>query len=101
MLDRFRKQWHVFRADPAGERFQRRYRRNTARSGFARKTIVIGAGFAVLLIGIVLLVLPGPGLVLMLLGGGLMAEESLIVARCLDKLDVAFQRARARWWRTT
>ena len=96
MFEGLRKQWRVFRADPSGERFQRRYRRNTARSGMVRKFAVIGGGLALLLIGIALLVLPGPGMLLILLGAGFVAEESLIAARVLDRLDLAVQRVRAR-----
>jgi len=101
MFDRLRKQWRVFRADPAGERFQRRYKRNTARAGMVRKFAVIGGGLALLVIGIALLVLPGPGLLLMLLGAGFVAEESLIAAKMLDRLDLVFQRIRARWRKKT
>ena len=96
MFEGLRKQWHVFRADPAGERFQRRYRRNTARAGMVRKFAIIGGGVVLLLIGIALLVLPGPGLLLMLLGAGLIAEESSIAARLLDRIDLAVHRIRAR-----
>lgn len=96
MFEGLRKQWHVFRADPAGERFQRRYRRNTARAGMVRKFAIIGGGTVLLLIGIALLVLPGPGMLLILLGAGLVAEESLIAARALDRLDLTVQRLRAR-----
>ncbi len=96
MFDGLRKQWHVFRADPAGERFQRRYRRNNARTGMVRKFAVIGGGLALLLIGVALLVLPGPGLLLMVIGAGLIAEESSIAARLLDRIDLAVHRVRAR-----
>ena len=97
MFERLRKQWQVFRADPAGERFQRRYRRHTVRAGMARKIIVIVGGLVLIAAGIVLLVLPGPGLLLMLLGAGFVGEESLIAARMLDRIDVVFQRLRNRW----
>ncbi|MGH8173247.1 MAG: PGPGW domain-containing protein [Rhodanobacteraceae bacterium] len=96
MFEGLRKQWRVFRADPAGERFQRRYRRNKARAGLVRKFAIIGGGLALVVIGIALLVLPGPGLLLMLLGAGLIAEESQVAARLLDRMDLAVQRFRAR-----
>lgn len=96
MFEGLRKQWHVFRADPAGERFQGRYRRNTARAGTLRKVLTIGGGLVLLVVGIALLVLPGPGVLFILLGAGFVAEESLIAARALDRIDLALHRWRAR-----
>ena len=50
-----------------------------------------------MLAGVVMLVMPGPGLLAMILGAALIAEESLIAARLLDRLDRFFTRQYARW----
>jgi tellurite resistance protein TerC len=101
MFTTLRQHWHAFRADPPGQRFQRRYsRRNAPRSGVWRKLLVIVAGFVVLAIGIVMLVLPGPGSLVMVLGAALIAEESLFASRLLDRCDLRIHgwiaKARAR-----
>ena len=57
-----------------------------------RKLLTLVAAPALIVAGIVLLVLPGPGLLLILLGAGLIAEESLLAARLLDRIDLAISR---------
>lgn len=61
-----------------------------------RKLLPIVAALALIVAGIVLLVLPGPGLLLILLGAGLIAEESLLAARMLDRTDLANSRPTRR-----
>jgi hypothetical protein len=97
MFTTLRQHWHAFRADPPGQRFQRRYRRrNARRSGVWRKLLVIGGGLALLAIGIVMLVLPGPGLLVILIGALLIAEESLFASQRFDRIDAWYSRRRAR-----
>lgn len=43
-----------------------------------------------------MLVLPGPGLLLILLGAALIAEESLVAARMLGRIDLAISRRTRR-----
>lgn len=97
MFDTLRDHWRTFRADPAGERFQRRHRRHAARSGLPRKVLVILAGLALIVLGLAMIVLPGPGLLAILVGAGLLAEESLFAARLLDRIDLAISRRVERW----
>ena len=47
-------------------------------------------------IGAILLVLPGPGLPILLLGGGLIARESALAARVLDWAEVRLRAVVAR-----
>jgi putative transmembrane protein PGPGW len=89
MLESLRKQWRAFRADPPGERFQLRHERRRK----ARRTLAVRLawiGFAVFLVGvgIVLVPAPGPGFLVILFGAALLAEESLLVARGLDRAEV-------------
>lgn len=89
-----------------GERFQERYARaKRARHGRSTKGRIarLVLGVLALLVGAVLMVIPGPGLPFIFLGGGLLATESLVVARGMDWLEVRFRAisrwARARWAR--
>ncbi|HEY0179723.1 MAG TPA: PGPGW domain-containing protein [Dokdonella sp.] len=101
-LARLRSTWRAFRALPAGTRFRRVYeRRRGRRGGWPRRVLVVAAGCAALAAGVAMLVLPGPGLLVMLLGAGLIAGESLVAARLLDRIDLAVERGVERWraWR--
>jgi hypothetical protein len=51
--------------------------------------------------GLVLCVIPGPGLPLVIIGAGLLADVSRPVARALDGLEVRIRKLIARgrrWW---
>jgi uncharacterized protein (TIGR02611 family) len=80
-----------------GQRFQDHYRHEkeakSGRSSSGRIWRLI-LGLAAVIVGAVLCVIPGPGLPFIFLGGGLLAAESLIVARVMDWLEL---RVRAVW----
>ena len=93
-----REFWKIKRGRP-GHRFkdhhahQQRSRRGHAqRRGIWRLVL----GIASLVVGLILCVIPGPGLPFIFLGGGLLASESLAVARVMDWLELRV-RAVARW----
>ncbi len=97
-----KRQWQHFKDTPCGRRFQTRYRmRRSQNGGVTRKILLSSAGTLLILVGVALLVLPGPGLLVMAIGGALIAEESLLAARSLDRLDVFLSRWHGRWraWR--
>ena len=81
-----------------GKRFQERYRERQARgkSGLVRRWLFLGGGTVVLLAGLFFLPAPGPGFLILFLGGGLIAQESLIAARALDWIEIRL-RAIASW----
>lgn len=54
--------------------------------GLARALAIFG-GFAVLAAGLLMLVAPGPGVIVLALGAALVAEESLLMARLLDRAE--------------
>lgn len=98
MFEALQRHWRAFRDEPAGARFQRRYRRRAARpSSWLRRLCVMLIAAGLIALGLVMLVLPGPGLLALLAGAGLIAEESLLVARLLDRIDLAVSRRIARW----
>jgi hypothetical protein len=97
-----RQTWQAFKEAEPGERFVRLYYRREARpSGWQRSTF-LGLGVLLMLIGVVMMAAPGPGTVVFLLGAAVAAQESLRVARVMDRTEVGLWRAArfARaWWR--
>ena len=51
-----------------------------------RRVFLIIAGFTLLLVGIVMLVTPGPGMVVILLGLGLLAAEFVWARRLMERI---------------
>ncbi len=101
MFEALQRHWRAFRDEPVGKRFQRRYRRRAERpSGWLRKIGVLAAAAGLIIAGLAMLVLPGPGLLALLLAAVLIAEESLLAARLLDRADLAVHRRLARRRRT-
>jgi hypothetical protein len=94
-------EWKQFTADPPGHRFERRYER--LRGGGPHRTALrIAAGLVLLVIGVVLLFIPGPGTPVILGGVGLFAGDSRRLARLLDRGEPPARRLVARaagWWR--
>lgn len=102
MFGSMKARWRTFVAVPRGKRFAAHHTR--AHRPDAPKWMRIATltlGFVLLVLGIVMIVLPGPGLLAIIAGGVLIAEESSTAARVLDRLDLAAARAGARWraWR--
>lgn len=61
-----------------------------------RKIFITIVGFTVLLIGLALLVLPGPGIPLLIIGLGLLAAEYEWAQRHLDKANHHYQTQKQR-----
>ena len=66
---------------PSGRRFRAHYERMRAKPGMWRTVIAIGGGLVLIALGIVMLVTPGPGLIVAAIGAALIAGESLVAAR--------------------
>ena len=90
-----RSSWRELRAAPPGQRFRRRYFQHRDSTGGWHRVLVIGAAGTLLLAGAAMLVLPGPGLITLLVGAALLAQESFVVARFLD----AGERRLLQWRR--
>jgi uncharacterized protein (TIGR02611 family) len=102
MFERLRKAGRRFFARPAGTRFHGRYlARRQQQGGLLRKVLILTLGSLVVLLGIVLMPLPGPGLLIVFIGATLIAEESEVAARLLDRIDLRLQPLNRRWkrWR--
>jgi uncharacterized protein (TIGR02611 family) len=59
----------------------------------AKRLIIVVVGFTVLLIGIVMLVLPGPAMVVIPLGLAILAIEFAWARRLLNKVKTKLQKA--------
>jgi uncharacterized protein (TIGR02611 family) len=66
-----------------------------------RRLSRIVGGFTLLLIGIVMIVTPGPGWLVILLGLGLLAAEFVWARRLMDRIKRESDRVRGVVWRMT
>jgi hypothetical protein len=96
MLEAARQEWHSFRDDEPGQRFRHHHRRAHESKSKAKTVARIVVGLVLCLGGIVLLFIPGPGLLVILFGMALFAGESKWLATRLDRAEVW---TRARWRR--
>jgi hypothetical protein len=85
------ERWQCFRESAPGRRFQDRYERTVNHVGW-RRWGVIAAGTALCVIGTVMLVAPGPGVLLLAVGAFMLAEQSPLCARALDRLELRLRR---------
>jgi uncharacterized protein (TIGR02611 family) len=98
-VSRFKRQWQELAASAAGRRFQDRYHRRREKSQSPLMRMITGvAGLVLLVAGVLMLFVPGPGALTMLVGAALLAERSLVAARVLDWLELK-SRDLARWAR--
>ncbi len=104
MRDRWRREWEEFRASAPGARFRERYERVKRLERPAMERIArCSAGIVIVLVGIVLIPLPGPGWLIVGFGITMLAQESRPIARGCDRLEMRGRRYIARWrrWRAT
>lgn len=105
MLRGLKRGWADFKKGRPGHRFQDRYQRKRQgrhkQSPFLRLLQPIAA-VVLIAAGIILCVIPGPGLPLIIVGLGLLAERWLGLARALDWAEVRvrrFLKSLLRWWK--
>lgn len=104
MLKSLQKTWHHFRDAEPGKRFLLHYRRHQAgsRSKFATVGYLLLGGVLAGM-GVVGLLVPGPGLLGIALGFAILAQESEQASRALDRLELWIRKEVAafkRWWGT-
>lgn len=97
MFSRLRQNLHDFFRARSGTRFRAHYARMRQRPHIVRTLLVVSVGVTLIALGVVLLVLPGPGLLIGALGALLIAGESLVIARLLDRADLFATRRWRRW----
>jgi Putative transmembrane protein (PGPGW) len=88
--------WDRFVHALPGRRFQERYRRKQREhSGAWKRCAFVIAGIALSLVGLFFMAFPGPGIPILALGLALVAQESAVMARLLDRGEVKLRR----WWK--
>jgi len=99
-----KNRWHELAEEPAGRRFQNRFRRKQKEGHGSLRIVGMIVGILFIAGGIVLLVIPGPGTVLLIIGAAFLAETSEVSARVLDRLELKLRTfgewALDRWRRT-
>jgi hypothetical protein len=90
MLNDLKKSWRVFKNAPPGERFERLY--EVRKDQKASRLVFLVLGLLLLVGGVILLAIPGPGLPLIAFGAALLAQQSLWLARLLDQLEPVLHR---------
>lgn len=108
MSGKLRAQWVAFKASEPGHRFEDHYKRRHAikRNWLNWSQVLhIGAGSLFLLVGLLMLVGPGPGGLFILLGFALLGSEFLPLAKTMDWAELKTLRpmrwARRQWRRLT
>jgi uncharacterized protein (TIGR02611 family) len=104
VLKSLKSAWHRLKEADPGHRFQAEYEHHReTRRGRLGRVLSVGAGVLIVAVGIVGLPAPGPGFLVIALGGALLARESRSVARVMDWGEVRLRRllhwALSRWKR--
>lgn len=99
MFEKFKRSWDAFKQSRPGSRFTDYYeRRQQSDKGRAWTVLYVTGGLAVIAIGVFALVAPGPGLLFIALGFGIIARESSKLAKAMDGLELRLRRV-ASWGR--
>ncbi len=90
------QEWRQFRNDPPGERFEHHHDRMKKTGSRAGAVARLLAGIVLIAAGIAMLFIPGPGLIALLFGFGLISGQSKTLARGLDRVEPAIRRTGKR-----
>ncbi|MGH7825388.1 MAG: PGPGW domain-containing protein [Candidatus Binatia bacterium] len=104
-LEKLKRNWRRFKSGSPGHRFQQQFsrRRQSSRSP-VQKALFIGGGTLLMTAGLFFLFVPGPGLLILLLGAVLIAQQSLVAARALDWTEIRLRKLiiwSLRAWRSS
>lgn len=92
MFETLKETWHKIQQDPPGKRFRRQYRRRqNARDGVIKRLLFLGLGSIFSTLGLIMIFTPGSGILLIFIGLGFIAQESLLLAIMLDKMEVSLR----------
>lgn len=89
-----KQSWNRFQSVPTGRRFIHYYnQQHRTRAVTPKAVLKIGLGLLLMAAGAIMLVIPGPGIPVLIAGAVLIAREVKPAARVLDWLDVHIRRA--------
>jgi hypothetical protein len=89
--------WDRFVHATPGKRFQERYRRmQEDKAGVWKRCAFVCGGILLSLVGLFFMAVPGPGIPILAVGLALVAQESAVMARLLDRTEVRLRR----WWKS-
>jgi hypothetical protein len=101
-MSAIRRAWRAFARDQPGARFLHHYERAQRERSTAKTAVRLGVGAVSTLGGVALWFLPGPGTLLVMFGMAMLASESRVLARVLDRTELfvrsGYRRLRS-WWR--
>ena len=105
-MHKLKRYWERLRYARPGERFQELYQqRQRIRRTFWPRLFFVALGGLLIATGIVLMFVPGPGLLVAALGAALIAQESLVAARLLDGAEKRLRKllgtAKISWQRAS
>jgi hypothetical protein len=93
MLKSFKRHWRQFKRYPPGQRFRRLHdRRLESPRGRILCAVYLAGGLTLVAIGLIMLVAPGPGTLVLAAGVAILVQESLLVARVLDWAELRVRR---------
>jgi uncharacterized protein (TIGR02611 family) len=95
MTNRGIRRWHRLRLSRPGRRFQERHDRHRS-DDRRRRLAAVAAGVLLIIGGLVLMPLPGPGSLIVVIGLALLAGVSRRAARLLDRGELRLRRG-LRW----
>ena len=104
MLQEWKREWKAFEKAPAGKRFVRRYESRKRETGSRWKRVAtIALGLGLIVAGAIMLVIPGPGILVVAFGGALFAQEFRWAAVALDWAEVRLRKVAQfaeRFWKS-
>ena len=102
MIAELKTEWQLLKHDRPGERFEN-HRRRVQKKSKAHRVALAVVGCALIAVGVVFCVLPGPGSLGIVLGLALLGGMSRTIARLMDraepKMRAGLHRANAFWHR--
>jgi hypothetical protein len=101
LVDELRREWRLFKDDEVGQRF-RDHQQRLKNGSLRMRAVSMILGLFLFVGGVVLCFIPGPGLPVVVFGIALLAGESRVVARLLDRAEPPVRRRGGQlvhWWR--
>jgi hypothetical protein len=93
MLKSMKQSWRSFASLAPGTRFHTSYvNHQRARHSKGNRLAVMAGGLFLILAGVIALVAPGPGILMIGLGIALIARESERLSRAMDRLEMSLRK---------